>query len=142
MTSSLLAFGWSVLFVAISVAEPTLSNSKQLKQNSKQTTAIAVDDLEQDKCTIVVNGNSFCAGPNKEMETLLRGIQAQLSEMQQQLLEIKPVTRKETGVGVESFKPFFFYFSLILRQFTCLLIKFTLSFSIERTKRPNCCPLK
>ena len=100
MTFSLLAFGWTILLAAFSVEEPTVSNSKQLEQNSKQTTAVTVDDREQDKCTIVVNGNSYYAGPNKEMETLLREIQAQLSEMQQQLQEIKPVTRKETGVVI------------------------------------------
>ena len=56
MVFPLLAFGWSVLFVAISVAKPTVSNSKQLMQNSKQTTSVAE---EQDKCSILVNGNSY-----------------------------------------------------------------------------------
>ena len=106
MTFPLLAFVWSVLFVAISFAKPTVSNFKQLVQNSEHTTAVAVDE-KQDKCTIVVNGNSYYAGPDKKMEALLRGIQAQLSEMEKQLLEIKPVTRKETGVGEYNSKQFF-----------------------------------
>ena len=48
----------------------------------------------------MVNGDYY-AGPNKEIETLLRGIQAQLSELQQQLREIKPVDGNETGEGEE-----------------------------------------
>ena len=97
------------MFVAISAAKPTVSNSKQLSQNSKDTTFVATKG-KQDKCSIVVNGDYY-AGPNKEIETLLRGIQAQLSEMQQQLREIKPVNRNETGEREEKFVSLIFRLS-------------------------------
>ncbi|XP_020604899.1 ryncolin-1-like isoform X1 [Orbicella faveolata] len=97
MTSLLwAAFGWSVLFVAISVAKPTDPSPSQLAQKSKHAPSMAADD-KQDKRSFVINGNYY-ACPNWEMETLLRGIQAQLSEMQKQQQAIKPVTKNETAV--------------------------------------------
>ena len=58
---------------------------------------MAADD-KQDKRSFVINGDYY-ACPNWEMETTLRDIQAQLSEMQKQLQEIKPVTDNQTGEG-------------------------------------------
>lgn len=127
MTSLLLAaFGWSVLFVAISVAKPTDPSPSQLAQKSKHAPSMAADD-KQDKRSFVINGNYY-ACPNWEMETLLRGIQAQLSEMQKQQQDIKPVTKNETGEGEEEFRKailfrYYLFFSFIEWIATYSLIK-------------------
>ena len=97
MAFALAALGWGSLFVAISTAKPTDSNSKQLLHNTKDTAFVAANK-KHDKYSIMVNGDYY-AGPNKEIETLLRGIQGQLSTIQQQLQEIKPVDENETGEG-------------------------------------------
>lgn len=97
MTSTFLAFGWSVLFVAMSAAKPAVHTASQLAQKNKHTASLT-EDGKQDKTSFVIYGDYY-AGPNREMETLLRAIQAQLSEMQQQLLDMKPVTKNETGEG-------------------------------------------
>ena len=97
MISLLLAFGWSVIIVGISGAKPTDPSPTQSEQNSKHTTSLAVDD-KQEKRSFVIDGDNY-AGPNREIETLLRGIQELLSEMQKQLQDLKPVTEKETGEG-------------------------------------------
>ena len=101
MTSLLLAFGCSALFVVISGAKPTDRFPSQSAQNSKHTTSMAADD-KQDKRSYVINGDYY-AGPNREIENLLRGIQAQLSEMQKQLKDLKPVTENKTGEGEEDY---------------------------------------
>ena len=95
MTSLLLAFGWSVLFVGIWGGKPTDPPPSKSAQNSKHTTSMSPDD-KQDKRSFVINGDYY-TGPNKETETLLRGIKAQLSQMQKQLQDLKPVTENETG---------------------------------------------
>lgn len=92
MAFTLAALGWGILFVTISTAKPTDSNSKQLVHNKKDTAS----NNKHDKCGITVNGDYY-AGPNKKIETLLQGIQGQLSKIQQQLQEIKPVDENETG---------------------------------------------
>lgn len=62
----------------------------------------------------LLNGDYY-AGPNRKIESLLRGIQGQLSEMQKQLQDIKPVTENETDEGEEELRKailfcyFFFY---------------------------------
>ena len=49
-----------------------------------------------DKCGTVVHGNYY-AESNKETKAILQGIQAQLSEMQEQLREIKICNSNKTG---------------------------------------------
>ena len=92
MALTLMTLGWGVLFVTISTAKPTDSNSKHLAHNKKDTAS----NNKHDKCSIMVNGDYY-AGPNRKIETLLQGIQGQLSKIQQQLQEIKPVDENETG---------------------------------------------
>ena len=84
------AFGWSILIVAISAASTNVSVSKTSTQKPGQGT------VADEKCRTVVNGNYY-AGTNKETKAILQGIQAQLSEMQEQLREIQTVNRNKTG---------------------------------------------
>ena len=49
-----------------------------------------------DKCGTVVHGNYY-AGANQETKVILQGIQEQLSEMQEQLREIKICNGNKTG---------------------------------------------
>ena len=92
MAFTLAALGLGVLFVTISTAKPTDSNSKQLVHNKKDTAS----NYKHDKCSIMVNGDYY-AGQNMKIEILLQGIQGQLSKIQQQLQEIKPSDENETG---------------------------------------------
>ena len=92
MASLHAAFAWSFLFIAVSVARPNALNSKQSAQNEKGTTFVPADD----KCSIVVNGDYY-AGPNKEIKSILQGIQAQLTEMQEQLQQLKKANGNNTG---------------------------------------------
>lgn len=74
------AFFLGSLFFTVSVASrKTLaqSNSRATKGNS-----------HENKCSTVVNGNYY-AGTNEETMTILEGIQAQLSEVQDLLREMK-----------------------------------------------------
>lgn len=92
MNFLLVAFGWSILFIAVTLARPNPFNSKQSVQNKKETASVPADD----KCSIVVNGDYY-AGPNKEIQTILQGIQTKLSEMQEQLGGIKTAKVNKTG---------------------------------------------
>ena len=83
------AFGWSALLVAISTASTNVSVSKTSTQKPDQGT------VADEKCRTVVNGNYY-AGTNKETKAILQGIQAQLSEMQEQLREIQTVNGNKT----------------------------------------------
>ena len=112
MTSLLLAFGWSVLFAGISDAKPTDPSPTQSAQNIKHMTSLAADD-KQEKRSFVINGDYY-AGPSREIETLLRAIQAQLSEMQKQLQDLKPVTENKTGEGEEELRK-----AILFRYFLC-----------------------
>ena len=82
------AFFLGSLFFTVSVASrKTLaqSNSRARKGNSYEN-----------KCSTVVNGNYY-AGTNKETMTILEGIQAQLSEVQDLLREMKTDRGNKTG---------------------------------------------
>ena len=85
-------FGWSFLLTGISAASTNVSVSKSSAQNGQGTTVVPADD----KCSTVVHGNYY-AGANKEIKAILQGIQAQLSEMQDQLREIKTVNGNKTS---------------------------------------------
>ncbi|KAL9964443.1 hypothetical protein ACROYT_G028087 [Oculina patagonica] len=94
MAFILVAFCWSILFIAVSVARPKDLISKQsVLTNGKGTTFAPADD----KCSIVVNGDYY-AGSSREIKTILREIQAKLSEMQEQLREIKKGKGNKTAV--------------------------------------------
>ncbi len=91
MTFVITSLGWSFLLVAISAASTNVSVSKPSTQ--KQGTIVVPPD---EKCRTVVNGNYY-AGTNKEMKAILQGIQVQLSEMQEQLREMRSDNRSKTG---------------------------------------------
>ena len=93
MTFVVTVFGWSFLFLAISAASTNVSVSKTVTQTSGQGTPVVPAD---EKCRTVVNGNYY-AGTNKEIKSILQGIQAQLSDMEEQLREIKTCDRNKTG---------------------------------------------
>jgi len=67
-------------------------SSKPSAQNGQGITVVPVDE----KCGTVVHGNYY-AGVNKEVKAILQGIQAQLSEMREQLREIKTCNGNKTG---------------------------------------------
>ena len=94
MTVTVLAvlFGWSYLLTGICDASTNVSVSKSSAQNGQGTTVASADN----KCGTVVHGNYY-AGANKETKAILQGIQAQLSEMQEQLREIKTCHGNKTG---------------------------------------------
>lgn len=94
LTFVIAAFGWSFLLVAASAASTNIyvSNKTTAHINGKGTTVATADD----KCSTVINGNYY-AGTSKEIKTILRGIQAQLSDVQEQLREIKTDNRNKTG---------------------------------------------
>lgn len=94
MTVTVLAvlFGWSYLLTGICDASTNVSVSKSSAQNGQGTTVASADN----KCGTVVHGNYY-AGANKETKAILQGIQAQLSEMQEQLREIKMCHANKTG---------------------------------------------
>ena len=92
VTAAVVVFGWSFFLTGISAASTNVSVSKSSAQNGQGTTVAPADD----KCSTVVHGNYY-AGVNKEMKAILQGIQAQLSEMQEQLREIKICNGNKTG---------------------------------------------
>ena len=84
VTAVVAVFGWGFLLTGISAASTNVSVSKSSAQNGQGTTVAPADE----KCGTVVHGNYY-AGTNKEIKAILQGIQVQLSEMQDQLREIK-----------------------------------------------------
>lgn len=86
LTFVIAAFGWSFLLVAASAASTnvSVSNKTTAHINGKGTTVAPADD----KCN---------TRTSKEIKTILRGIQAQLSDVQEQLREIKTDNRNKTG---------------------------------------------
>ena len=92
VTAVVAMFGWSFLLTGISAARTNVSVSKPSAQNGQGTTIAPADD----KCGTVVHGNYY-AGTNKEMKAILQGIQAQLSDMQEQLRELKIYNDNKTG---------------------------------------------
>jgi len=92
VTAVVAVFGWSFLLTGISAASNNVSVSKSSAQNGQGKTVAPTDD----KCGTVVHGNYY-AGVNKEVKAILQGIQAQLSEMQEQLREIKICNGNKTG---------------------------------------------
>ena len=85
-------FGWSFLLTGICAASTNVSVSKSSTRNGQGTTVASADN----KCGTVVHGNYY-AGANKETKAILQGIQAQLSEVQEQLREIKICNVNKTG---------------------------------------------
>ena len=92
VTVLVVVFGSSLLLTGISAASTNVSVSKSSAHNSQGTTVASADN----KCGTVVHGNYY-AGTNKETKAILQGIQAQLSEMQEQLREIKIYNSNKTG---------------------------------------------
>ena len=92
VTTVLAVFGWSLLLTGISAASNNVSVSKLSAQIGQGKKVVPTDD----KCGTVVLGNYY-AGVNKEVKAILQGIQAQLSEMQEQLREIKMCNDNKTG---------------------------------------------
>ena len=93
VTSLLVVFSWSFLLTGISAPSTNVSVSKSSAQNGKVTTVASADN----KCAgTVVHGNYY-AGANKETKAILQGIQAQLSEIQKHLREIKLCNANKTG---------------------------------------------
>ena len=92
VTPLVVIFGWSFLLAGISAASTNVSVSKSSAQNGKVTTVASADN----KCGTVVHGNYY-AGANKETKAILQGIQAQLSEIQEHLREIKISNANKTG---------------------------------------------
>ncbi len=79
-------------------------------QNDKATTVVPADD----KCSIIVNGDYY-AGPNREIKTILRGIQAQLSEMQEQIREIQKENGNKTGKRERIFKTAILFHAICIK---------------------------
>ena len=93
VTAVVAVFAWSFLLKGITAASTNVSvSSKSSAQNGQRTTVVPVDD----RCGTVVHGNYY-AGVNKEVKAILQGIQAQLSEMQEELREIKICYGNKTG---------------------------------------------
>ena len=92
VTPLVVIFGWSFLLTGICAASTNVSVSKSSAQNGQETTVASAND----KCGTVVNGNYY-AGASKETKAILQGIQAQLSEMQEHLREIKISNANKTG---------------------------------------------
>ena len=53
-------------------------------------------NLQENKCSTVINGNYY-AGTNEEMQTVLQGIQAQLTDLQELLRDMKIEKENKTG---------------------------------------------
>ena len=51
---------------------------------------------QENKCSTVIHGNYY-AGTNEEMKTILQGIQAQLTDLQELLRDMKIEKEKKTG---------------------------------------------
>ena len=51
---------------------------------------------QENKCSTVINGNYY-AGTNEEMKTILQGIQAQLTDLQELLRDMKTEKENKTG---------------------------------------------
>lgn len=85
-------FGWSFLLTGVSAESTNVSVSKSSAQNGQGTRLASGDN----KCGTVVHGNYYAEG-DKETKAILQGIQAQLSEMQEQLREIKTCHGNKTG---------------------------------------------
>ena len=51
---------------------------------------------QENKCSTVINGNYY-AGTNEEMQTVLQGIQAQLTDLQELLRDMKIENENKTG---------------------------------------------
>ena len=51
---------------------------------------------QESKCSTVINGNYY-AGTNEEMKTILQGIQAQLTDLQELLRDMKTEKENKTG---------------------------------------------
>ena len=51
---------------------------------------------QENKCSTVINGNYY-AGTNEEMQTVLQGIQAQLTDLQELLRDMKIDKENKTG---------------------------------------------
>ena len=81
------------MLVAVSAASTNVSVLKKSTQLPGQGTVVVPAD---EKCRTVVNGNYY-AGTNREIKAILQGIQAQLSEMQEQLRKIQTVNGNKTG---------------------------------------------
>jgi len=92
VTAVVVVFGWNFLLTGISAASTNVSVSKSSAQNGQGATVAPAGD----KCGTVVHGNYY-AGVNKEVKAILQGIQAQLSEMQEQLLELRICNGNKTG---------------------------------------------
>ena len=92
VTNLALVFGWSFLLTGLFAASTTVSVSKSSGQTGQGSTVASADD----KCGTVVHGNYY-AGASKETKAILQGIQAQLSEIQEQLREIKTCHGNKTG---------------------------------------------
>ena len=92
VTAVVAMFGWSFLLTGISAASTNVSVSKPSAQNGSGTTIAPAED----KCGTVVYGDYY-AGTNKEMKAILQGIQAQLSDMQEQLRELTIYNDNKTG---------------------------------------------
>ena len=88
MTSFVGAFYWIFLFVTVSATSKT-----SVQNNGKGTTVSPADN----KCSTVINAGNYYAGTNKEIKTILQGIQAQLSDVQDQLREMNTANENKTG---------------------------------------------
>ena len=82
------AFYCSFLLVTVSRANRATS----VQNDGNGTTAAPQDH----KCSTVINGNYY-AGTNKEIKTILHGIQAQLSDVQDQLREMNAANENKIG---------------------------------------------
>ena len=51
---------------------------------------------QENKCSTVINGNYY-AGTNEEMKTIFQGIQAQLTDLQELLRDMKIEKENKTG---------------------------------------------
>ena len=51
---------------------------------------------QENKCSTVIHGNYY-AGTNEEMKTILQGIQAQLTDLQELLRDMKTEKENKTG---------------------------------------------
>lgn len=71
---------WSFLFFTVSVA------SRRTSVHDKCRTTKG--NPQENKCSTVINGNYY-AGTNEEMQTVLQGIQAQLTDLQELLRDMK-----------------------------------------------------
>ena len=76
MTFVVVAFSCSFLLVATSI-------SHILAQNGNETTTGPADE----KCGTVINTGNYYAGTSKEIKSIIQGMQAQLSKMQEQVRE-------------------------------------------------------